>query len=90
MSRSSTLALTILITARNGRTGPAGWPPPLAGDKPTDQPGREIRGVEAMHASDRIAAWRWWTLAELDSTSEVVWPAELADVIRTARREAGQ
>jgi ADP-ribose pyrophosphatase YjhB (NUDIX family) len=56
----------------------------------TDQPGREIRGVDAMHASDGIAAWRWWTVAELDSTSETVWPAGLADVIRTALRESGQ
>jgi ADP-ribose pyrophosphatase YjhB (NUDIX family) len=56
----------------------------------TDQPGREIRGVEAMHATDGIAAWHWWTLAELDSTSEAVWPAGLADTIRTALREAGQ
>src|SRR5208282_3667655 len=31
----------------------------------TDRAGRAIRGVEAMHAADGIAAWRWWTLAEL-------------------------
>lgn len=49
-----------------------------------DQACREIRGVEAMHASDGIAAWRWWTLAELDSTAEVIWPAELAELIRNA------
>jgi ADP-ribose pyrophosphatase YjhB (NUDIX family) len=48
----------------------------------TDEPRREIRGVEAMHASDGIAAWRWWTLAELDSTAEVVWPSGLAGLIR--------
>jgi len=35
-----------------------------------------------MHAADGIAAWRWWTLAELDSTAEVVWPSNLADLIR--------
>jgi ADP-ribose pyrophosphatase YjhB (NUDIX family) len=52
----------------------------------TDQPSREIRGVEAMHASDGIAAWRWWTLAELDATREAVWPADLADLIREAIR----
>jgi ADP-ribose pyrophosphatase YjhB (NUDIX family) len=52
----------------------------------TDQPRREIRGVEAMHASDGIAAWRWWTLAELDATREAVWPAGLADLIRAAIR----
>jgi ADP-ribose pyrophosphatase YjhB (NUDIX family) len=50
----------------------------------TDQAGREIRGVEAMHAADGIAAWRWWTLAELDSTAEAIWPAHLADLIRNA------
>jgi len=48
----------------------------------TDQSGREIRGVEAMHAADGIAAWRWWTLAELDSTTHTVWPPGLADLIR--------
>lgn len=48
----------------------------------TDQSGREIRSVEAMHAADGIAAWRWWSLAELESTTETVWPAELADLIK--------
>jgi ADP-ribose pyrophosphatase YjhB (NUDIX family) len=48
----------------------------------TAQSGREIRGVEAMHAADGIAAWRWWSLAELDSAREAVWPAGLADLIR--------
>jgi 8-oxo-dGTP pyrophosphatase MutT (NUDIX family) len=50
----------------------------------TDQPGREITGVEAMHASDGIAAWRWWTLAELDETRENVWPPGLDGLIRSA------
>jgi 8-oxo-dGTP pyrophosphatase MutT (NUDIX family) len=50
----------------------------------TDQPGRQITGVEAMHASDGIAAWRWWTLAELDETRENVWPPGLAGLIRSA------
>ena len=48
----------------------------------TDQACRVIRGVEAMHASDGIAAWRWWTLAELEATEEAVWPAGLANLIR--------
>ncbi|MDR2984642.1 MAG: NUDIX domain-containing protein [Nocardiopsaceae bacterium] len=48
----------------------------------TDWPEREITGVEAMHASDGIAAWRWWTLADLDTTDEAIWPAELAELIR--------
>jgi ADP-ribose pyrophosphatase YjhB (NUDIX family) len=50
----------------------------------TGQPRREITGVEAMHASDGIAAWRWWTLAEVDSAREPVWPAGLAGLIRAA------
>ena len=48
----------------------------------TDQRERQISGVEAMHESDGIAAWRWWTLAELDTTDEAIWPAELPDLIR--------
>jgi ADP-ribose pyrophosphatase YjhB (NUDIX family) len=48
----------------------------------TGQAQRQIWGVDAMHAADGIAAWRWWTLAELDLTAEAVWPAELADLIR--------
>jgi ADP-ribose pyrophosphatase YjhB (NUDIX family) len=48
----------------------------------TDRARRELGDVAAMHASDGIAAWRWWTLAELDTTAEVVWPAGLAGLIR--------
>jgi ADP-ribose pyrophosphatase YjhB (NUDIX family) len=48
----------------------------------TGQPGRVISGVDEMHAADGIAAWRWWTLAELDSTAEDVWPHGLSDLIR--------
>lgn len=47
-------------------------------------PRRELGKVAAMHDSDGIAAWRWWTLAEMDSTAEAIWPAGLADVIRGA------
>lgn len=50
----------------------------------TDQPLRQISGVEAMHAADGIAAWRWWSLAEIDGTNEQVWPPGLADLIRSA------
>ena len=50
----------------------------------TSPAGREIRGVDAMHESDGIAAWRWWSLAELESTGEVVWPAELPALLRAA------
>jgi ADP-ribose pyrophosphatase YjhB (NUDIX family) len=52
----------------------------------TDTDRREIRGVEAMHTADGIVAWRWWTLAELESTAEAIWPAELARLIRQALR----
>ena len=52
----------------------------------TDRPSREITGVEAMHVADGIAAWRWWTLTELDETAEQVWPPGLADLIRSAIR----
>jgi ADP-ribose pyrophosphatase YjhB (NUDIX family) len=48
----------------------------------TEHPSRQIRGVDAMHASDGIAAWRWWTVAELDATGERFWPSDLADLIR--------
>ena len=48
----------------------------------TDQACRAISGVEAMHASDGIAAWRWWTLTELDAAREPVWPSGLAGLIR--------
>jgi ADP-ribose pyrophosphatase YjhB (NUDIX family) len=47
----------------------------------TDRPARQITGVDAMHAADGIAAWRWWTLAELATTEQTVWPAELAELI---------
>jgi ADP-ribose pyrophosphatase YjhB (NUDIX family) len=48
----------------------------------TSQPGRGLGDVAQMHAADGIAAWRWWTLAELESTAEVIWPEDLAGVIR--------
>ncbi len=51
----------------------------------TGQVTRPISGVEAMHASDGIAAWRWWSLADLDATDEAIWPADLADLVRRAR-----
>jgi ADP-ribose pyrophosphatase YjhB (NUDIX family) len=43
---------------------------------------RELGEVAAMHTSDGIAAWHWWTLAELDSTGEAIWPSELATLVR--------
>ena len=53
----------------------------------TDHPARQLGDVAQMHAADGISAWRWWTLAELDSTAEVIWPAELAIVIRKVLAE---
>lgn len=49
-----------------------------------DVPKRELGQVAAMHSSDGIAAWRWWTLAELEHTTERVWPKALPDLIRSA------
>ena len=43
---------------------------------------RGLGEVAAMHVSDGIAAWHWWTLAEMDSTEEDIWPAGLAELIR--------
>ena len=47
-----------------------------------DKARRELGEVAAMHTSDGIAGWHWWTLAEMDATDEVIWPAGLADLIR--------
>jgi hypothetical protein len=46
------------------------------------QAGRALGEVAAMHVSDGIAAWRWWTLAEIDATGEVIWPPGLTSLIR--------
>lgn len=43
---------------------------------------RGLGEVADMHVSDGIAAWHWWSLAELDATDEAVWPAGLAGLIR--------
>jgi ADP-ribose pyrophosphatase YjhB (NUDIX family) len=53
----------------------------------TSQPRRELGDVAQMHATDGIAAWHWWALAELESTAEVIWPENLADVIRNLLRD---
>jgi ADP-ribose pyrophosphatase YjhB (NUDIX family) len=50
---------------------------------------RALGQVAAMHISDGIAAWHWWTLADMDSTDEVIWPPRLAGLIRGLIR-AGQ
>jgi ADP-ribose pyrophosphatase YjhB (NUDIX family) len=46
---------------------------------------RPVLDVAGMHASDGIVAWHWWTLAELDTAQEAVWPEGLADLIRSLR-----
>jgi ADP-ribose pyrophosphatase YjhB (NUDIX family) len=46
---------------------------------------RPVLDVAGMHASDGIVAWRWWTVAELDTAQEAVWPDGLADLIRSLR-----
>jgi ADP-ribose pyrophosphatase YjhB (NUDIX family) len=51
---------------------------------------REVADVDGMHESDRIAAWRWWPLNELLTTSEVIRPtglvAAVADLLRDEPR----
>ncbi len=54
----------------------------------TDQSARQITGVDAMHASDGIAAWRWWTVPELTAADQTIWPAELPDLISVALRQS--
>jgi ADP-ribose pyrophosphatase YjhB (NUDIX family) len=48
-------------------------------------PGRPVRDVDGMHASDGIRAVHWWSLAELEATTDVVYPAGLAAVLRDLR-----
>jgi ADP-ribose pyrophosphatase YjhB (NUDIX family) len=45
-------------------------------------PERPVRDVDGMHASDGIRAVHWWTLRELETTQDVVYPVGLADVLR--------
>ena len=43
---------------------------------------RPLGNVAAMHTSDGIVTHRWWTLAELDTTPDDVYPPGLADLVR--------
>jgi 8-oxo-dGTP pyrophosphatase MutT (NUDIX family) len=43
---------------------------------------RPLGDVAAMHASDGIGRYRWWTLPELDETGEDIYPPGLADLVR--------
>ena len=47
---------------------------------------REVIDVDGMHASDGIVSWRWWSAAEVDETTENIFPANLADLIRKLSR----
>ena len=38
-----------------------------------------------MHVSDGIHESRWWTAAELDATTENIYPKGLADLLRRLR-----
>jgi 8-oxo-dGTP pyrophosphatase MutT (NUDIX family) len=46
------------------------------------QPERALGDVAAMHLSDGIVSSRWWTLPELDETSDDVYPPGLAGLVR--------
>ena len=45
-------------------------------------PQRLVEDVDGMHASDGILDFRWWSLAELESTTEKVWPPGLLAVLQ--------
>jgi 8-oxo-dGTP pyrophosphatase MutT (NUDIX family) len=45
-------------------------------------PRRPVGDIDGMHASDGIAASHWWTLAELESTTEAILPPNLAAALR--------
>jgi ADP-ribose pyrophosphatase YjhB (NUDIX family) len=44
---------------------------------------RGLGDVAAMHASDGIAAWRWWTVADIEAATEAIWPTELPGLVRS-------
>ena len=43
---------------------------------------RPLGPVAAMHVSDGIVSHRWWTLEQLDATTEDIYPPGLADLVR--------
>jgi 8-oxo-dGTP pyrophosphatase MutT (NUDIX family) len=45
-------------------------------------PRRPVTDVDGMHASDGITCSRWWSLAELEATTDTVYPAGLAGLMR--------
>ncbi|MFG2371128.1 GNAT family N-acetyltransferase [Streptomyces sp. NPDC048504] len=58
----------------------------------THGPHREPTGAHltATHAQDGILAWRWWPRGELRTTTETVWPAELAVLLDELDEKGGQ
>ena len=47
---------------------------------------RPLGEVAAMHRSDGIVRHRWWPLAELDATTENIYPLGLAELVRALIR----
>jgi ADP-ribose pyrophosphatase YjhB (NUDIX family) len=43
---------------------------------------RPVADVDGMHASDGIYGVHWWSLEELEATTDVVYPEGLADTLR--------
>jgi hypothetical protein len=43
---------------------------------------RPLGQVAAMHVADGIVRHRWWTLEQLDTTTEDVYPPGLVDLVR--------
>jgi 8-oxo-dGTP pyrophosphatase MutT (NUDIX family) len=43
---------------------------------------RPLGEVAAMHAADGIVRHRWWTLPELDATTDNIYPRGLAGLVR--------
>jgi 8-oxo-dGTP pyrophosphatase MutT (NUDIX family) len=43
---------------------------------------RALGDVAAMHASDGIDGFRWWTLRELEAAQDKIWPDGLPGLVR--------
>lgn len=42
--------------------------------------------LSAVHVSDEILEWRWWSMAELARTKERMWPPQLHQLLVDLRR----
>lgn len=49
------------------------------------QPRRPLGDVASMHVMDGINGSRWWTLEELETTDQKIWPEGLAGLVRELR-----